>query len=322
MIPRVSIITPIYNEESNIIKCYEQVINQTYNNIEWVVINDGSTDNSFKLLNDLKLLHVNPFVTIKIINQGNAGAAQARKNGIEQATGIFCCILDCDDQLSSDAITLAINEIDKDSDIDIVCFNVDYITNNITLSKFDYKFDHWPISGRDAFKSTIDGWGVSGWFFFKKEIMIKATNDYQLKIGNNINDDEILSRLCLYNSNKISICSGVYGYVNNLCSTTKKTNKYYYKVINTAVYLNDFVINNCIEMKFESITNLVSNLWGVFLRSVRWEKELDNIEDWDTLLKNTISKISKINCISMKHKKASFENIIKILIIKIYLKFR
>lgn len=61
---------------------------------------------------------------------------------------------------------------------------------------------------------------------------------------------------------------------------------------------------------------------GVFLRSVRWEKELDNIEDWDTLLKNTISKISKINCISMKHKKASFENIIKILIIKIYLKFR
>ncbi|HIF9483451.1 TPA: glycosyltransferase family 2 protein [Photobacterium damselae] len=312
---RVSIITPIYNEEKNINMCYQQVINQSYENIEWVVIDDGSTDSSLELLEDLALNNSSKNIDIKVISQDNKGAALARKNGILNASGEYCSILDCDDLLSPDSITLAVNEIIDNDEIDIVCFNVNYITDSTITSKFNYSHTSWPISGKVAFGSTIDSWGLSGWFFFKKEVMLRAIDSYDNQLGNNINDDEILTRLCFYHSRYVTLCDGTYGYVNNASSTTKKVNCNYYKVLNTALFLHRFIKTNTPEYNKLNDKHLVSVMWGILYRILLWNKKISNFDLWVVLLDKTSKELSFNQLLKNKNT----GSVVKYLIIKAFL---
>lgn len=82
---KVSVIIPVYNAEKTIKKAIDSVLAQSMNNIQIVVINDGSTDSTLNILQsyaDLK--------NLKLINQKNAGVSTARNNGIKNADGEFC----------------------------------------------------------------------------------------------------------------------------------------------------------------------------------------------------------------------------------------
>lgn len=78
---KVSIIIPVYGVEKYISQCLESVINQSYENIEIIVVNDGTKDNSMKIVEEYLLDE-----RIKIINKENGGLASARNRGIEEAT--------------------------------------------------------------------------------------------------------------------------------------------------------------------------------------------------------------------------------------------
>lgn len=79
----ISIIIPVYNVEKFLEKCLQSVFRQTYSNIEIILVDDGSTDNSGKLCDDLSEGHKN----VKVIHKDNGGLSSARNTGIEAATG-------------------------------------------------------------------------------------------------------------------------------------------------------------------------------------------------------------------------------------------
>ena len=89
----VSIIIPIYNVEKYLTKCIESVINQTYKNLEIILVNDGSTDNSKEIIDKYSLIDSR----IKVINKKNGGLSEARNAGIEIAKGDYIGFLDSDD---------------------------------------------------------------------------------------------------------------------------------------------------------------------------------------------------------------------------------
>ena len=98
--PLVSVIIPVYNCESDIDACLQSVVGQSYHNIEIIVVNDGSTDASFDIIqsfaiNDLRF---------KIVNKDNQGLPLARKSGLDIATGKYVQHLDGDDLLIDGAI--------------------------------------------------------------------------------------------------------------------------------------------------------------------------------------------------------------------------
>ncbi len=95
---KVSVIVPVYNVEKYLEECIESLINQTLTDIEIICINDGSTDNSLKILEELQKKDNR----IKIINQKNSGVSSARNNGIENATGEYIGFVDSDDWIDSD----------------------------------------------------------------------------------------------------------------------------------------------------------------------------------------------------------------------------
>ena len=89
---KVSVIIPLYNEEKYILECINSVINQTYKNLEIIIVDDKSTDNSLKILEQIKDDRIK---TIKL--DKNSGVAHARNKGVEVSTGDYICFLDSDD---------------------------------------------------------------------------------------------------------------------------------------------------------------------------------------------------------------------------------
>lgn len=90
---KISIIIPVYNVEKYIEECLISVLNQTMKEIEIICINDGSTDNSLKILNNYKNKNEN----IRIVNQENSGLSNARNVGLSLAKGEYIFFLDSDD---------------------------------------------------------------------------------------------------------------------------------------------------------------------------------------------------------------------------------
>lgn len=110
----VSIIVPVYNVEKYITECLKSLINQTYKNIEIIVVNDGSTDNSLSLVNKIDDSR------IKIINKENGGLSSARNKGIELAEGKYILFIDSDDFIEDKMAIENMYNMAVNNDLDMV----------------------------------------------------------------------------------------------------------------------------------------------------------------------------------------------------------
>lgn len=93
--PLISVIVPAYNIENYIENCLESIIRQTYKNLEIIVIDDGSTDNTGKIIDNFS----NFDKRIKVIHKKNEGVSKARLLGVEESKGEYIGFVDGDDQI-------------------------------------------------------------------------------------------------------------------------------------------------------------------------------------------------------------------------------
>lgn len=91
----VSIIIPVYNSEKYIDRCINSIVNQTYKDIEIILIDDGSSDRSIDIINN----YVNKDNRIKVYTQKNAGPSSARNYGLDVSTGDYVMFVDADDYI-------------------------------------------------------------------------------------------------------------------------------------------------------------------------------------------------------------------------------
>ena len=92
--PKVSVIVPVYNVEKYLKQCLDSIVNQTYKNLEIIIVNDGTKDNSMKIVEEYL-----QDKRIKVINKENGGLSSARNRGIEEATGEYISFVDSDDYI-------------------------------------------------------------------------------------------------------------------------------------------------------------------------------------------------------------------------------
>lgn len=115
----VTIVIPVYNVEKYIRKCIESLQSQTYSNIEMIVVNDGTKDNSLNIVKEMATFDNR----IKIISQENQGLSMARNTGIQNANGEYICFVDSDDFVHKDYVKLLLeNVIENDADIGVCDF--------------------------------------------------------------------------------------------------------------------------------------------------------------------------------------------------------
>lgn len=96
--PLISVVVPVYNVEKYLPKCLDSLLSQTYKNLEIICVNDGSPDNSIKILQE----YASKDSRIKVISQENKGLSGARNTGMKSATGELIYFIDSDDWISSD----------------------------------------------------------------------------------------------------------------------------------------------------------------------------------------------------------------------------
>lgn len=123
MEPLVSIIVPAYNAEKTIGRCITSVLDQTYTNIELIVVNDGSKDSTKEICDSFLQSQ-----RMKLVNKENAGVSAARNTGLEQSLGQYILFLDADDTLPPNACTVYVAAMEKS--VDLCVADSSWVKNN------------------------------------------------------------------------------------------------------------------------------------------------------------------------------------------------
>ena len=122
----VSIVIPAYNASSTINRCLNSVINQSHNNLEIIIVDDGSTDLTGTICDDL----AKEDSRITVIHKVNGGVSSARNAGIDKASGEYLLFIDSDDYVELDYIQLLIDYKNRYDSFDNIWFAIDDLTNN------------------------------------------------------------------------------------------------------------------------------------------------------------------------------------------------
>ena len=156
--PKVSIIVPVYNVEKYLDKCLNSLVNQTFKDIEILVINDGSTDNSQFIIDKYQLEYPD---LINSFKKENCGQGSARNLGLEHATGSYISFVDSDDWLDLDFIEKSYaSAIQNNSDI-VICDMYDFFDNGTkkfyNCTKYKSVYEVTPSASNKIFKKSFIG---------------------------------------------------------------------------------------------------------------------------------------------------------------------
>jgi len=141
----ISFIIPAYNVERYIIRTLESVLNQKKDDHEIIIIDDGSTDNTFTVVQDF-IKDCNR-LQIKLISQANGGVSSARNRGLAEASGDYVIFLDADDYVATNLIEKIKDPLEKMKP-DILCWGYNLVCGDKTLmnysERFNYDFNEMP----------------------------------------------------------------------------------------------------------------------------------------------------------------------------------
>ena len=115
--PLISVIVPVYNVQEYLVQCVESLVHQTYNNIEILLVDDGSTDDSGLICDK----YADEYENIYVYHKTNGGLSSARNYGIDKANGEYLSFIDSDDFVDTDLYRILINAI-IDNSADVVIF--------------------------------------------------------------------------------------------------------------------------------------------------------------------------------------------------------
>lgn len=214
---KLSIIVPIYNVEKYLKKCIDSILEQTYKNLEIILIDDGSTDNSGKICDEYE----NKDCRIKVIHKKNGGLSDARNYGISIATGDYLGFIDSDDVIDRDMYEILYEKITQyNADIAICGFKKFFEGENIEYKKSE-KYEIY--TSKEAIKQLLlDNLTNHAW---NKLYNKKLFEDIRYPKGKNFEDIGTTYKLFLKSKKIINIHSECYGYLLRGNSITGKINE-------------------------------------------------------------------------------------------------
>lgn len=203
----ISVIVPVYNVEKYLEKCLTSIIEQTYSNIEIIIINDGATDESGKICADYEKKDGR----ISVINKTNEGLSAARNDGLGLAKGKYICFVDSDDYLDVDAIA-DWHEMIRKENADIAIGAWKRFKETEHIEREQQKIEQHVIKGKDAVVLNLKdeiysyAWGK----LYKKELF----DNIRFPVGRTYEDAAVLYRV-LDRSRRVVITNKIsYYYLN------------------------------------------------------------------------------------------------------------
>ncbi len=149
---KVAVIVPVYNVEDYLQQCLKSIVAQTYKNLEIILIDDGSTDNSPQICDEW----ANEDKRIKVIHQNNKGLSESRNIGVSVSTAEYISFVDSDDYIDAEMIEKCMNIVCSD-DADIVVFDVCKVNEKCEIISNTEDFTEGMISREEALILLAEG---------------------------------------------------------------------------------------------------------------------------------------------------------------------
>lgn len=280
---KVSIIIPVYGVEKYIEKCLVSILYQTYENIEVIVVNDGTKDNSMeiveKYIEDERL---------KIVNKENRGQSSARNAGLKEATGEYVLYVDGDDWVEENWVENILKEI-KDEDVGIFSFTIyddskkekignikydlEYRAKNKGYLYFeDYNFAVWnKVYKREYIKN----------FLFEEGIIYEDVLWCVYTLFSTENLKYIDNTGYIYRSNRMG---------STMNSSHKELDLYSYNKISEKI--NEYLMEN--NERLSEVSKLILMIYKEYYYSIARKNVKLNLEEIDKMYKEQIIKLDKI----------------------------
>ena len=207
---KVSVIVPVYNVEKYITKCLDSLVNQTLKDIEIIVVNDGTKDNSEEIINS----YLKKYSNIKYFKKENGGQGSARNLGLKHATGEYVGYVDSDDYVELDMFEKMYNKAIADNSDIVICNSYNVINDKkIVESRVKYYDDY-----RDAFFGKMAVWDK----IYKRNLLLDNNMEFRSKVWY---EDLDFTLKILSKANKISfIDEPLYNYLIREGSTMNNLN--------------------------------------------------------------------------------------------------
>jgi glycosyltransferase involved in cell wall biosynthesis len=218
--PKISVIVPVYNAQGHLAQCLENLIYQTYSNLEIIIIDDGSPDNSSAVYNK----YANDDPRIKIIRQENQGVSVARNVGIDIATGDYIHFMDADDWLDLNYYEKML-DIAKTTGADITASGIKRYNSTFPDIKYSAKMLLLNLQEKTSILELPENCYV--WRYLFRHDFIK-NNNLRFTPGMNILEDVVFTLNAVKKSNKVAITPHInYNYLTHPLSVmnSKKTEK-------------------------------------------------------------------------------------------------
>lgn len=277
---KVSIIVPVYNVEKYLKRCLDSITNQTLKELEIICINDGSTDNSLKILKQ----YAHKDKRISIINKQNEGLSVARNTGMEAASGEYIGFVDSDDWVDLNYFEKLYTAAEK--------YNCDMAASGIIRlhkwnKKFHLKFEEEKVADNTDEKFEICDVPELSYVWnkiYKRESFMSKNLRFEEGI---FFEDVIMTPKILYSLGKlVTVPDTYYYYWRNPNSTvTKRTDK----VNNDSIYAHnkalEFIKNHNIDISTHEPITKRYKLFGVTILKIRQKGDkkttsLFNIIKW------------------------------------------
>lgn len=183
----VSIIVPVYKVEQYLKRCMDSVLNQTYKNIEVILVNDGSPDNCPALCDEYAKIDSR----VRVIHKENGGLSSARNVALDSVKGDYIFFVDSDDWLALDTLEVLNEYLEEDHDM--ISFQRTYLTEEKVVEKGEKNPKDMDVS------QYIDASFLGRYDFFVTTKIFKAEvfNNIRFLEGRNYEDLEIMHRLFL-----------------------------------------------------------------------------------------------------------------------------
>lgn len=261
--PLISIIVPVYNVEKYLGECIDSIINQDYNNIEIILVNDGSTDNSWEICKR----YSNKYKNVRAYNKKNSGLSDTRNFGINKATGEFISFVDSDDLVSPHMVS-CLYKLIKKNNCDISVCSIFHFTDNKKIV-FSNILHEKIYSSEEALYEFLYQKSISPSScgkLYRKHLF----NVLQFPNGLKFEDDAIMYKL-LDMSNSISYCNGkLYGYRHRCDSiTTSKFSDKDFDIITIGNDILNYFEGKSLKIYKAAVCFQVTNALRIYLSATK-----------------------------------------------------
>lgn len=289
----ISIIIPVFKVEKYLNRCIESVVRQTYKNLEIILVDDGSPDNSPKLCDEW----AKKDSRIKVIHKENGGVSSARNVGLKNVLGDYIAFVDSDDWIEETMCEKLIEHATK-TDADMTFFKFRRVYENgkvfenkeVALERVKCKdIKVFFTSVTDKHGNYLDVMGSACRILFKKDIATAHKFSEKLKHG----EDLFFVLNCLEKANKVEILDEVlYNYYyNDQSVTTKVCENYFQNIINLCKHEKNYLKEkNLSEYEFFINHAYVCRVVSKMAQQKYFVKNMKNLCKNDDLLKESLNK--------------------------------